>query len=283
MEQVILQFFESLRTEALTYVFGVFSFLGEGLTVGAVVLLLYWLVGGRTGEQLLCTVMSSAAMNAMAKEAVHRPRPYAAGVVSRLDVDNFLFSTRDLGDTLSFPSGHAMSSTAAWTAGAMRSKKWWAWPIAVTVLLLICASRLYFGVHYPTDLLAGAAFGLVIALFWELVFTHLYAYRHFFLMAIALVCLAGLPTAPSSDFVHMTAMLAGGAFFLPLTSFLRYDVPARFVRRLWRIPVGLVCVGIVFAATYFLPEDPGWSLLKWFLLVGAGTFIATIFFKLFKI
>ena len=281
METIVLQFFEGLRTDALTYLFGFFSFLGEGLTVGAVVLLIYWLVGGRTGEQLLCTVLSSAAINALLKETVHRPRPYAAGVVSRLDVDNFLFSTRGLGDTLSFPSGHAMSSTAAWTA--MRAKRWWAWIVAILVLLTICASRMYFGVHYPTDLLAGAAFGLLIALFWELVFSQLYAYRHFFLMGIALVCLFALPAAPSSDFVHMTALLAGAAFFLPLTAMLRYDVPKKFVRRLWRLPVGLVCVGIVFAATYFLPEGAGWSLLKWFLLVGAGTFLSAVFFKLLKI
>ncbi len=283
MEQVILQFFEGLRCDALTYVLGFFSFLGEGITVGAVILLLYWLIGGRTGEQLLYTVLTSAATNALAKEAVHRTRPYAAGVVSRLDVDTPLFSTRDLGDALSFPSGHAMTSTAAWSAGAMKAKRWWVWVIAVLLIATICCSRLYFGVHYPTDLLAGILFGLLIALFWQLVFKELYAYRQFFLMAIALVCLVMLPMAPSSDYVHMTALLSGGAFFLPLVSFLKYDVPKSFKRRLWRIPVGLVCVGVVFAATYFLPEGSGYSLLKWFLLVGAGTFVAACFFKLLKI
>ena len=283
MEQAILQFFEGLRTGALTYVCGFFSFLGEGVTVGAVILLLYWLIGGRTGEQLLYTVVTSAAVNALAKEAVRRPRPYTAGVVSRLDVDTPLFSTRGLGDYLSFPSGHAMTSTAAWTAGAMKAKKAWAWAVAVLVILAICCSRLYFGVHYPTDLIGGILFGLLIALFWQLVFRDLYAYRQFFLMAIALVCLLTLPLAPSSDYVHMTALLAGAAFFLPLVSFLHYDVPKKFARRLWRLPVGLVCVGVVFAATYFFPEGAGYSLLKWFLLVGAGAFVAHIFFKLFKI
>lgn len=283
MEQVILQFFEEMRSGALTFVFGTFSFLGEGLIVGGVIVLLYWLIGGRTGEQLLYTVVTSAAVNALAKEAVHRPRPYTAGVVSRLDVDTPLFSTRNLGDYLSFPSGHAMTSTAAWTAGAMKLKKVWAWVIAVAVILLICCSRLYFGVHYPSDLIAGILFGSLIALFWQLVFRDLYAYRQFFLMAIALVCLLTLPLAPTSEYVHMAALLAGAAFFLPLASLLHYDVPKNFARRLWRIPVGLACVGVVFIATYFLPEGVGYSLLKWFLLVGAGTFVAQIFFKLLKI
>ena len=55
MEQAILLFFEKLHTPALTFVFGALSFLGEGLTVGVVIVLLYWLIGGRVGEQLLFT------------------------------------------------------------------------------------------------------------------------------------------------------------------------------------------------------------------------------------
>lgn len=282
MEAVILQFFEGIRTPALTWVFGALSFLGEGLTVGAVILLLYWLLGGRAGEQLLVTAVSSAALNAMMKEAVSRPRPYAAGVVERLDVDTPLFSTRGLGDALSFPSGHAQATSSGVFAGAMLKKRIWGWILAAFFLLGVCASRLYFGVHYPTDLLAGALFGLIVALFWHLVYRDLYAFRYYFLAAFALVCLFMLPFSPEKDFVHMTALLAGAAFFLPLTSYLRAPMSKGW-RRVFRLPVGLACVGAVFAATYFLPEGAGFSLLKWFLLVGAGTFLAAVFFKALKI
>ncbi len=282
MEQTILQFFEEIRTPALTWLFGIFSFLGEGLTVGAVILLLYWLLGGKTGEQLLFTAVSSAALNSMMKEAVRRPRPYAAGVVERLDVDTPLFSTRGLGDDLSFPSGHAQATSSGIFAGALRGKKIWGWLIAVLYLLLVCASRLYFGVHYPTDVLAGALYGLVIAVFWHLIFSEAYDFRYYILMALALVSLLALPLSPSSDFVHMTALISGAAFFLPLTSYLHIPM-SEGKRRIWRIPVGLACVGVVFLATYFLPEGAAFSLLKWFLLVGSGTFGAGVFFKILKI
>lgn len=282
MEQTILQFFEEIRTPALTWLFGFFSFLGEGLTVGAVVVLLYWLIGGKTGEQLLFSTVTAAALNSMTKEAVKRPRPYAAGVVERLDVDTPLFSTRGLGDNLSFPSGHAQATSAAIFSGALRGKKVWGWLIAVLYLLLVCASRLYFGVHYPTDVLAGALYGFLIAIFWHLIFTDAYNFRYYILMAIALVCLVTLPLAPSSDAVHMTALISGAAFFLPLTNYLRVPM-SKGLRRIWRIPVGLACVGVVFLATYFLPEGAAFSLLKWFLLVGSGTFASGIFFKVLKI
>lgn len=282
MEAMILQFFEEIRSPALTWVFGVLSFLGEGLTVGAVILLLYWLVGGRTGEQLLVTAVSSAAFNAMMKEAVRRPRPYAAGVVERLDVDTPLFSTRDLGDALSFPSGHAQATSAGVFAGAMIKRRVWGWILAVLFLLGVCASRLYFGVHYPTDLLAGILLGVLVALFWHLIYRDLYAFRYYFLAGAAIGFLAVLPLAPASDFVHMTALVSGAAFFLPLTNYLRVPMSKGW-RRIWRIPVGLACLGAAFLAMLPLPEGAAFSLLKWFLLFGAGTFLSGVFFKALKI
>ena len=67
--------------------------------------------------------------------------------------------------TFSFPSGHAMGSiTLAWVAVLLwwhlEGDRWraWRWPIAVLALLFTLAvglSRIYLGVHYPSDILAG--------------------------------------------------------------------------------------------------------------------------------
>jgi undecaprenyl-diphosphatase len=60
-------------------------------------------------------------------------------------------------NSYSFPSGHACSSFAAATALvlAFPGKGGWAFVPAV----LIAVSRVYLGVHYPSDVLAGAAIG----------------------------------------------------------------------------------------------------------------------------
>ena len=63
--------------------------------------------------------------------------------------------------TYSFPSGHAMSSLAA--AGALIVLTWqskWRLPVAVVTLPVVIGvglSRIYLGVHYPSDILAGWA------------------------------------------------------------------------------------------------------------------------------
>jgi undecaprenyl-diphosphatase len=74
--------------------------------------------------------------------------------------------------TASFPSGHAMLSAVTWlTLGALlmrveprRRVKAYVLAMAVLTTLLVGASRIYLGVHWPTDVLAGWCIGAAWAL-----------------------------------------------------------------------------------------------------------------------
>jgi undecaprenyl-diphosphatase len=71
----------------------------------------------------------------------------------------------------SFPSGHAMSAavvytTVAYLAARLHKRRWARWLVMMTafvVIVLISFSRLYLGVHYPSDVLAGIAIGFAWA------------------------------------------------------------------------------------------------------------------------
>jgi undecaprenyl-diphosphatase len=77
----------------------------------------------------------------------------------------------EVADT-SFPSGHAMGSAAVYLSLGLllarvlrrRIEKTYAIASAMLLTLLVGASRVYLGVHYPTDVLAGWLAGIAWAL-----------------------------------------------------------------------------------------------------------------------
>ena len=81
------------------------------------------------------------------KHLVHRPRPFQVLNVHQLLVDN------EAGN--SFPSGHAIVYFAL--AFSFYGTKWF-WPMVILAAIGSTA-RVFVGVHYPLDVLAGAALG----------------------------------------------------------------------------------------------------------------------------
>ncbi len=109
---------------------------------------------------LLVATAGGLVLNSALKLFFDRPRPQ-------------VFEWGTHAATSSFPSGHAMSaaivySTVAYLAARLHK---YAWARAITlfvagiIIVLICASRMYLGVHYPSDVIAGATIGLAWAAF----------------------------------------------------------------------------------------------------------------------
>ncbi|MEW2069782.1 phosphatase PAP2 family protein [Streptomyces sp. NPDC007346] len=95
--------------------------------------------------------VASAAINTVGKGAVRRQRPI-------LDHVPVVRQLKRQPVTTSFPSGHAASAAAFATGVALESRSWGA--VVAPVALAVAASRVYTGVHYPSDVLAGAALGI---------------------------------------------------------------------------------------------------------------------------
>ncbi|MFZ3123313.1 MAG: glycosyltransferase family 39 protein [Thermodesulfovibrionales bacterium] len=66
-------------------------------------------------------------------------------------------------DSFSMPSNHAANSFAIILALSYMSGKWVRW-IALTVALLVGFSRVYIGVHYPSDVIVGALTGIAVSI-----------------------------------------------------------------------------------------------------------------------
>lgn len=87
--------------------------------------------------------------------AADRPRPFVADPGG---VHLFAAHAADA----SFPSDHATAAFAIATAVLLRDRRWGAFVLALAALL--AAGRVAIGVHYPSDVLAGAALGAAASL-----------------------------------------------------------------------------------------------------------------------
>lgn len=131
------------------------------LTVMTVLVTIYLVLDRRRAIAIfvLASVLGGWALSAMLKLSVARPRP---------DIVPHLVEVNDL----SFPSGHAMVSAvtyltlAALISGTRHYRSTRVFVIATGILLtlMIGTSRIYLGVHYPTDVLGGWCAGATWAL-----------------------------------------------------------------------------------------------------------------------
>ncbi|MFD9793560.1 bifunctional phosphatase PAP2/diacylglycerol kinase family protein [Streptomyces sp. NPDC059070] len=95
--------------------------------------------------------LASATVNTIGKRSVRRTRPI-------LDLVPLVRQLKHQPITTSFPSGHAASAAAFATGVALESRGWGA--VVAPVAFSVAASRVYTGVHYPGDVLVGAALGV---------------------------------------------------------------------------------------------------------------------------
>ncbi len=147
-----------LADPPLDRVMQVFSTIGSApIVLPIVVLVIAWCVKRndyRAAATLAAVAVATEGLNAILKLAFHRVRPSLWAVATL--------------HSYTFPSGHAMAAVAIYGMAAVLAVRLWpgvARPaeIGMPVLaLLIGVSRVYLGVHWPTDVLAGFAAGAFI-------------------------------------------------------------------------------------------------------------------------
>jgi undecaprenyl-diphosphatase len=163
-DEAVLRWISTHHTRALDSAMLEITALGTSTVVMMMVLVsgLFLTLTRHKYSALLLIVATAGGMflDTILKLQFGRPRPHV-----------FVWGTH--ATMSSFPSGHAMSativySTVAYLAARLQKRLWARWLTllaAAIIILLISLSRLYLGVHYPSDVLAGAIIGLAWAAF----------------------------------------------------------------------------------------------------------------------
>ena len=153
--EILLQIQQHLRTDMLTPLMKFVTFLGNGgwFWILCAVVLLAIPKTRKTGyAAVLSLIFGVIVTNLLLKNIVARPRPFA-------EIEALIPLIAKPTD-FSFPSGHTTASFAVALVMLRMLPKKIGIP-AVVLAALVAFSRLYLGVHYPTDVLAGFVVALV--------------------------------------------------------------------------------------------------------------------------
>ncbi|MDR1418824.1 MAG: phosphatase PAP2 family protein [Treponema sp.] len=150
---------QNAASPPLTVVMNIVTWFGSTWFWFTLLPLVFWYVDEKKGVRLGVAVMVSAWLNITLKFLFNQPRPFWEGYDPRL-----AFIPEGLNG---FPSGHAQATLVIWIIMASWVGKKWAYAAAALVVLLISFSRVYLGVHFPTDILGGWIAGsLVLAVYF---------------------------------------------------------------------------------------------------------------------
>jgi membrane-associated phospholipid phosphatase len=145
---------QSHANPSLTMTMKVFTHLGSTVAYIIILPFVFWCVDEKKGLRLGTVVLVSVWLNLFLKFLLDQPRPFFA---------NYDPSLGMMSETLGgLPSGHAQNSLVLWTIIASWVNKKWFWGIAACFCLLVGVSRIYLGVHFPTDVLGGWIIGGIV-------------------------------------------------------------------------------------------------------------------------
>ena len=156
-----IQQFSNPVTYSILYFF---TFLGNPISYVVFLSIIYLCIDEKKAVKLAYTAAFAVSLNTFIKDLLKVPRPYVR------DVSLKTFEE----DGYSTPSGHAQTSSAFWIvlAPMIKTKHTKTRNLIIGIIIfLIGLSRVFFAVHYPTDVLLGWVIGVCIALlvlfFWD--------------------------------------------------------------------------------------------------------------------
>lgn len=234
MELEFLRAFQSISNPFFDIFFETTTILGEDLLIIPLIALIYWGINKRFGEYVGFAIFTSYLLNNALKDLFQFKRPIGEEGIRVL--------REHTAGGYSFPSGHSQGAAAFWGAIAIYLKDKRVYFACAVIIILVGISRMYLGVHYPKDVVAGITIGVLVA------FAAYYLYSRIDnkIMLYFIVFLMFIPAlfyARSPDFVKAFGTYSG--FFLGIViekKFVNFTTEIHIIKKIIRISIGVIIV-----------------------------------------
>jgi membrane-associated phospholipid phosphatase len=250
----------------------------------------YWGIDTKKGAKLGSALLFSTCVNVAIKNFFQVPRPY---------IFDPTVSTNATETSFAFPSGHSQAAATFFPlfAGLQRSwKKWLKVLVGVCIPIIVALSRMYLGVHYPTDVIVGLGLGFIIScgvlLFWDKItfFIKKYTLRNSVkILIVALLCFAlnAISMADTSYSALLFGFVSGYILLSDKGSF--SAASGTIFQKVLRILLGFVIIAVVYYGLKLVFPGKESQLYKLFRFIRYGlvgfvaTFLAPKLFVLLKL
>jgi hypothetical protein len=205
----------------------------------------YWCVDRNAGSRLIFFFLLSVYLNQIAKDLLDQPRPF--------EYDSRVQQLRDAADG-GLPSGHTQQAVVVWGFMAQYWRRPWVWCLAAVLMVGIPLSRVYLGVHFPTDLLGGYLIGgTLLWLYYVLApliigrLTKQSLTLHFFVIMVLSLGLTVAGFGGSGNAIRLGGVFMGlGTGLVLERRLVRFEVGGPWWRRLVAYLLGAIMIFCVY-------------------------------------
>lgn len=256
MEENINLFLQSYSNDFLDWLNLAFTQLGGEIFFLAVAMVLFWCVDKKFGFKTINVyLIGCIAMSGM-KNIVRRPRPFENGNVRSIGAKESGYS---------FPSGHSHSAVNLSAQAALKTRKISVIVYGAVLTAVVMFTRLYLGQHYITDVIAGCALGIIVAV----LFSWLYGFiedkedKIWYVITplcigVAIIC-AALGVESGQIYDVCGGYGAAAVAYALEKKYIALDVKTDFKKQIAKILIGAVSVLAVKEGLKVLFSAIGWT------------------------
>lgn len=232
---------QQFRSPLLDSFFLTVTSLGDEDIVLLLLPIFIWGVDFFGGISIAVFAILSGYLNFAIKDWVQEPRPYKfAPGINLIEYHGY-----------GMPSGHAQLAVTIWGAAATWLKRGWGWAVAVTLMVLIGLSRIYLGVHFPTQVFAGWGLGVGLLALYARFHGDIGAWLARRAVKEQLALAVGIPLAlmllhPATDNLALAGFLLGlSVGLVGAVQWVDFSAGGPWWQRILRVVIGVIVLLLI--------------------------------------
>ena len=281
----ILDFFDNFKSDILNTINQYFSNIFGSIGLIIIFLVIYWVINKEKGLHIGFSLAFSMVINNFLKGLILRKRPFE---IEGKEYLRKLSEAKDHATGTSFPSGHSMNSASLYTGLIVnyRHKRFLILHIiSVILLVLVGITRIYLGVHFPTDVIVGINLGVLVAIVTTFLQEALTNKKWILYVIITMIFAPFLFfNMFGKDFIKSYGMILGITVgHLLEVKFVDFNASCSASKKINRLIIGLIVVGGLYLIYNVVPnpihDNFVFVLVMHFLISFSGIFLVPLIFK----